>query len=186
MICLRVCSAGSQLRRLRNVLQSESNMEDEVGLQHKTCTKPSKQLQERLGHAFFVDVRACTAAALFLMSDNAEHNIMRARRFAAGVFTYCGLGTFIKSRLPNHSDACYNNIPQRDFWFDLPNLVGDGVVFAASMGARKAKQQGTYEAVGPFQPLASVVAWQSDTVSVYARCRFGDLWECGRHGGGGE
>jgi hypothetical protein len=84
-------------------------------------------------------------------------------RFAAVVVTYCGLGTFIKSRLPNHSDACYNNIPQRDFWFDLPNLVGDGAIFAASMGARKAKKQGTYEAIGPptlmpFQTLASTVA----------------------------
>ena len=49
-----------------------------------------------------------------------------ARSFVAVFVTYCGLGTFIKSRLPNHSDACYNNIPQRDFWFDLPSLVSDG------------------------------------------------------------
>ena len=79
------------------------------------------------------------------------------RSFAAVLFTYCGLGTFIKSRLPNHSDACYNNIPQRDFWFELPNLVGDGAIFAASMGSRKANKQGTYESIGPSAVLSSAV-----------------------------
>lgn len=76
----------------------------------------------------------------------------------AVVATYFGLGTLIKSKLPNHSDACYNNIPQRDFWFDLPSLVGDGVVYAASMGSRKANKQGTYESIGlPALPSILVV-----------------------------
>ena len=69
--------------------------------------------------------------------------------FAAVVATYCGIGTFIKSKLPNHSDACYNNIPQRDFWFDLPSLVSDGAVYAASMGKKRANKKGTYESIGP-------------------------------------
>jgi len=67
--------------------------------------------------------------------------------FVAVFVTYCGLGTFIKSRLPNHSDACYNNIPQRDFWFDLPSLVSDGAIFAVSLGERKANKHGTYESI---------------------------------------
>lgn len=55
-----------------------------------------------------------------LASDWGTHFLLI---FFGAVIVYCGLGTFIKSRLPNHSDACYNNIPQRDFWFDLPSLA---------------------------------------------------------------
>lgn len=62
--------------------------------------------------------------------------------FFAFLILYFGVGTFIKSRLPNHSDACYNNIPQRDFWFGLPSLMGDGAAFAMSMGKQKANKAG--------------------------------------------
>ena len=108
-----------------------------------------------------------------LASDWGTHFLLI---FFGAVIVYCGLGTFVKSRLPNHSDACYNNIPQRDFWFDLPSLVSqaqalciraqlwisgflsdclcgdckttDGVLFTVSGGARKANKHGTYESIG--------------------------------------
>jgi hypothetical protein len=44
-------------------------------------------------------------------------------------------------RLPNASSVFYNNIPQKDFWFDLPSLVQDGVAFSASLGKHKGKKQ---------------------------------------------
>jgi hypothetical protein len=49
------------------------------------------------------------------------------------------LGMF--ARLPNASSNFYNNIPQKDFWFDLPSLVQDGVAFSASLGKHKGKKQ---------------------------------------------
>jgi len=49
---------------------------------------------------------------------------------------YCIVGTVIKSRLPNASANFYNNIPNKEFWFGLPGLVGEGCSFAASGGKR--------------------------------------------------
>lgn len=47
----------------------------------------------------------------------------------------------LSARLPNASANFYNNIPQRDFWFDLPSLVQDGVAFSVSLGQHKGKKQ---------------------------------------------
>ena len=47
----------------------------------------------------------------------------------------------MSARLPNASSNFYNNIPQRDFWFDLPSLVQDGVAFSVSLGKHKGKKQ---------------------------------------------
>jgi hypothetical protein len=54
--------------------------------------------------------------------------------FFVAVAVYCGGGTAIKSRLPNSSANCYNNVPNRDFWFELPKLVGDGCRFVLVRG----------------------------------------------------
>ena len=43
--------------------------------------------------------------------------------------------------MPNASSNFYNNIPQKDFWFDLPSLVQDGVAFTVSLGKHKGKKQ---------------------------------------------
>ena len=50
---------------------------------------------------------------------------------------YFAGGTIVKSRLPNSSSVFYNNIPNREFWFDLPSLCKDGFVFALSGGKKK-------------------------------------------------
>jgi hypothetical protein len=94
----------------------------------------------------------CALAGLIIVIVRRLLLCLPARSFVAVFVTYCGLGTFIKSRLPNHSDACYNNIPQRDFWFDLPSLVSDGAIFAVSLGERKANKHGTYESIGASTP----------------------------------
>jgi hypothetical protein len=44
---------------------------------------------------------------------------VRACSIFAGGGAYFVGGTLIKSRLPNASSSFYNNIPNRDFWFDV-------------------------------------------------------------------
>ena len=57
--------------------------------------------------------------------------------FLGGGLYFVG-GTAYNSRQPNAALEIYNNIPHRNFWFDLPSLVSDGVAFTVSAGKHKA------------------------------------------------
>jgi hypothetical protein len=70
----------------------------------------------------------------------------------------------MSARLPNASSNFYNNIPQKDFWFDLPSLVQDGVAFTASLGKHKGKKQfiDGYEDVSDEEQEALTIADKND------------------------
>ncbi len=71
----------------------------------------------------------------------------------------------MSARLPNASSNFYNNIPQKDFWFDLPSLVQDGVAFTASLGKHKGKKQfiDGYEDVSDEEQEALTIADKNDS-----------------------
>eukprot|EP01043_Picozoa_sp_COSAG02_P023772 COSAG02_NODE_1279_length_13487_cov_7.611696_3_plen_114_part_00 len=71
----------------------------------------------------------------------------------------------MSARLPNASSNFYNNIPQKDFWFDLPSLVQDGVAFTASLGKHKGKKQfiDGYEDVSDEEQEALTIADKDDS-----------------------
>lgn len=59
-----------------------------------------------------------------------------------GGFAYFGLGTAIKSRMPNASSNFYNNIPNKDFWWHIGDLIKDGLLFTVTLSKHRGGQAG--------------------------------------------